>query len=327
METKVGKEELLALGGELIREGFAVAFPTETVYGLGGDAYNEKAVEAIFNAKGRPQDNPLIVHISSPKELEGVAVDVPKAAYKLFEVFSPGPLTLVLKKSPLIPKRTTGGLDTVGVRIPDHPLALGLIKAAARPIAAPSANVSGRVSPTEASHVLEDMKGKIPLILDGGKTRVGIESTVLDLTKDIPVILRPGAVTAGMLAPVLGAVKVFSGEVVVAEAPGMKYKHYSPVCPCVGVNGPQTARAEYEKREGEGLNPVLVASDNLIEKSGIKNAISLGNSPEAAMANLFSALRKAEKKFGYILLEWFEGADYYPVQNRIKKATGGAVIR
>ncbi|HOB64774.1 MAG: threonylcarbamoyl-AMP synthase [Clostridiales bacterium] len=327
METKVGKEELLALGGELIREGFPVAFPTETVYGLGGDAYNEKAVEAIFNAKGRPQDNPLIVHISSPKELEGVAVDVPKAAYKLFEVFSPGPLTLVLKKSPLIPKRTTGGLDTVGVRIPDHPLALGLIKAAARPIAAPSANVSGRVSPTEASHVLEDMKGKIPLILDGGKTRVGIESTVLDLTKDIPVILRPGAVTAGMLAPVLGAVKVFSGEVVVAEAPGMKYKHYSPVCPCVGVNGPQTARAEYEKREGEGLNPVLVASDNLIEKSGIKNAISLGNSPEAAMANLFSALRKAEKKFGYILLEWFEGADYYPVQNRIKKATGGAVIR
>lgn len=326
MVTDIGKEEMLERAGELIRQGEIVAFPTETVYGLGADACNPLAIAKIFAAKGRPQDNPLIVHISDPDELASVAQGVPDIAYKLMEVFSPGPLTLVLNKQERIPKTTTGGLQTVGVRIPDHPLALALIKSAARPIAAPSANISGRVSPTEATHVYEDMRGKIPLILDGGSTRVGIESTVLDLTKSIPVILRPGAVTAAMLVPILGTVKTFSGEVITAEAPGMKYKHYAPICPCVAAVDAKSAATEYKLRQTEGRRPVLVASDDVIAKAGIDNAVSLGKTPEDAMARLFSALRFAEKKYDYIIVQWFEGDDYYPVQNRIKKAVGGIIV-
>lgn len=326
MKTIVGKEELLEKAGELIREGSLVAFPTETVYGLGADACNAEAVKSIFVAKGRPQDNPLIVHIAEVQQLCAVGAEVPAIAYSLFETFSPGPLTLVLKKADTIPKVTTGGLNTVGVRIPDHPLALGLIRAAGRPVAAPSANASGRVSPTEAAHVLEDLQGKIPMILDGGKTRVGIESTVLDLTKEVPIILRPGAVTAKMLAPLLGKVKTSYGEVVVAESPGMKYRHYCPRCPCVGVRDAQSANKEYALREGEGLRPVLIASEEMLTDTNIKNGISLGDTPESAMAILFSALRAAEKEYNYIIVQWFDGDAYYPVQNRIKKATGGIIL-
>lgn len=326
MDTIIGKEELLPEGGELIKQGKLVAFPTETVYGLGANAYDAEAVASIFAAKGRPQDNPLIVHISSAAELCNVAQDIPDAAYRLLEAFAPGPLTIVLKRDFRIPKTTTGGLETVGVRIPDHPLALKLIKAAGLPIAAPSANASGRVSPTCASHVAEDLGGKIPMIIDGGKTRVGIESTVLDLTKDIPVILRPGAVTAQMLAPILGSVKTYSGEVIVAESPGMKYKHYSPICACVGVADAQSARLQYKLALQQGKNPVLIASDSMIKAATVQQYISLGSTPEDAMSLLFSALRDAEKQYDYILLQWFKDDTYYPVQNRIKKAAGGILI-
>jgi L-threonylcarbamoyladenylate synthase len=324
MDTIIGKEELLEEAGSLIRAGQLVAFPTETVYGLGADATNEKAVASIFEAKGRPQDNPLIVHIASADELKNVAREVPESAYELMSIFSPGPLTIVLKKQNGIPKITTGGLDTVGIRIPDHPLALKLIRSAGVPVAAPSANRSGRISPTEAEHVYEDMRGRIPMILDGGKTRVGIESTVLDLTKETPIILRPGAVTAEMLAPFLGKVKTKGGEVLVAEAPGMKYRHYAPVCPASGVKDARTAKEIYNRQLSAGRHPVIIAGEELLrDVPGQYAVLSLGSSPESAMGSLFSSLRKAEKVYDFILLQWFDAEEYASLQNRIEKACGG----
>ena len=232
MKTIVGGIEQIEYGAELLRNGEVVAFPTETVYGLGADAFNARAVAKIFEAKGRPQDNPLIVHIADPADIGKVAASVPEAAVALMEIFSPGPLTLILPKREDLPETTTGGLRTVGIRIPNHPIARALIRAAGCPVAAPSANVSGRISPTEARHVLEDMDGKIPLILDGGCSDIGIESTVLDLSKEVPVVLRPGAITAEMLSVYLGKVVDFKGKVLIAEAPGMKYRHYAPTCAC-----------------------------------------------------------------------------------------------
>ena len=219
--TKVGGSELIDEGAKILREGGLVAFPTETVYGLGADAFNAEAVKDIFIAKGRPQDNPLIVHFACVEDVKRAVKEIPEVAYKLWERFSPGPLTLVLPKSDELPLVTTAGIQTVGIRIPNHPIALELIKKSGTGIAAPSANTSGRVSPTLAEHVYEDMVGKIPLILDGGQTDVGIESTVLGLTKDVPIVLRPGAVTVEMLIEVLGKVINHKGEVIIAESPGM----------------------------------------------------------------------------------------------------------
>ncbi|MBO8423702.1 MAG: threonylcarbamoyl-AMP synthase, partial [Firmicutes bacterium] len=205
-DTLVGGAELLDEAAEYIRRGELVAFPTETVYGLGADAFNEEAVKCIFIAKGRPQDNPFIVHVASPEGAKAAVSHIPDEAYRLWEKFSPGPLTIVLPKSERMPLITTGGLQTVGIRIPNNRIALELIRRSGCAIAAPSANTSGRISPTRAIDVYEDMRGRIPLILDGGQTDVGIESTVIDLTREVPTVLRPGAITAGMLAEVLGEV-------------------------------------------------------------------------------------------------------------------------
>jgi len=198
MQTVItkGDAKSISKAASIVRTGGIVGFPTETVYGLGADARDENAVKSVFEAKGRPQDNPLICHVSCYEELLSIAYDDSGIAKKLVEAFSPGPLTLVLKKRDIIPDSVTAGLKTVAVRIPDHPVALDLIKASGCPIAAPSANTSGRPSPTTAQEVYEDMNGKIPQIIDGGKCNVGIESTVLDVSGDIPVILRPGLITA-----------------------------------------------------------------------------------------------------------------------------------
>lgn len=325
MKTILGGEEYLDLGAQIIKSGGVAAFPTETVYGLGADAFDASAVKKIFEAKGRPQDNPLIVHISSPEEINNVAKDIPEEAYILMHLFSPGPLTLVLKKADDLPYETTGGLNTVGIRIPRHPMALELIRRCGRPIAAPSANASGRISPTEAAHVYEDMNGRIPLILDGGKTEIGIESTVLDLTKEIPVILRPGAVTPQMLSSVLDKVISHKGEVIVAEAPGMKYKHYAPLCPAAGALTPGAAVKRYDQVADK--NPVIIGSQDFIEKCGARRAIVLGGNPGECMSNLFSALRKAEKEHGYIILQYFnDDENNGGLNNRIKKAVGGNFI-
>lgn len=236
MDTKIlaADEAAVEKAAELIKNGEVVAMPTETVYGLAADAANEAAVAKIFEAKGRPQDNPLIVHICSFDMLFKVTAKVPEIAYKLAEKFWPGPLTMVLKKSKLIPDSVTGGLDTVGIRMPSHEAALGLIEKSGLPIAAPSANTSGKPSPTTAQHVYDDLNGKINLILDGGVCQFGVESTVIKVDDDTVTILRPGAVTEEMIEELGIKVKVSRGvynELKSDEkvlSPGMKYKHYSP---------------------------------------------------------------------------------------------------
>ncbi|MBQ9114463.1 MAG: threonylcarbamoyl-AMP synthase [Clostridia bacterium] len=321
--TIVGGVEYIDEGARILKEGGLVAFPTETVYGLGADAFNERAVLSIFEAKGRPQDNPLIVHFASVEDVKMAVSHIPDVAYKLWEEFSPGPLTLVLPKNDRLPLVTTAGIKTVGIRIPNHPVALELIKKSGTGIAAPSANTSGRVSPTLSAHVYEDMVGKIPLILEGGQTDIGIESTVLDLTKDTPIVLRPGAVTIEMLANVLGKVINHKGEVVVAEAPGMKYKHYAPICPCVGAKSVESALKVYAENDGA----VIVGRDSFLKDipAGIKTR-SLGESPKECMRSVFTLLRELEKEYKYIIIEDFsDKQEYYALYNRLKKTTGGVV--
>ena len=231
-ETNPNPPEMEMLG-KIIRQGGLVAFPTETVYGLGGDALNPESSRKIYAAKGRPSDNPLIVHIARMEDLEAIVSDVPDAAGKLTNAFWPGPLTMIMKKSPLVPKETTGGLDTVAVRFPSHKVARELIRASGGYIAAPSANLSGKPSPTLAKYVLEDMDGRVEAIIDGGDIPIGLESTIVDLTGDVPMILRPGFITKEMLEDVLGTV-LTDPTILDAnckerpKAPGMRYRHYAP---------------------------------------------------------------------------------------------------
>lgn len=323
MITKVGGAEYVEEAARLIREGEVVAFPTETVYGLGASAFDERAVAKIFAAKGRPQDNPLIVHIADTGMLSKVAVDIPDGARKLFEKFSPGPLTVILKKAPEIPFTVTANLNTVGIRIPSHPIAAALIKASGVGIAAPSANTSKRISPTTAEHVLEDMNGKIPMILDGGACAVGIESTIVDMTKDVPVVLRPGAITVGMLSEVLGTVRTFTGEVKIAEAPGMKYTHYAPVVPCYLAATPAAATRFLSETPGA----VVIGRDGFVEGVFGGDKIALGKDAESMERSVYAAMRRAEKIYKAIAVELPSdtGLDA-SVKNRLMKSSGGKII-
>ena len=250
METKIIKidqdnldHKLMQEAGDLIAAGELVAFPTETVYGLGGDALDPEASKKIYSAKGRPSDNPLIVHISDFSDLERIAKTVPEDARKLSDAFWPGPLTMIVEKGDAVPYATTGGMDTVAVRMPNHPIALDLIRRSGCLIAAPSANTSGRPSPTEAAHVAEDLSGKIAMIIDGGPVGIGIESTIIDLTEDTPMVLRPGYITPQMLSKVLGKEVIIDPGIIAADdtrkpkAPGMKYKHYAPKADMAIVDG------------------------------------------------------------------------------------------
>lgn len=236
MNTQVleATTESLAMASELLKKGQLVAFPTETVYGLGANALDRDAVLSIFAAKGRPADNPLIVHIRYREQLDAIC-ELPPLAEKLMDAFWPGPLTMLMPKKPAIPSEVTAGLDTVAVRMPSHPVAAELLRVCGLPIAAPSANSSGRPSPTTAAHVLQDMNGRIPMILDGGACEVGVESTVLDITGEVPCILRPGGVTRDMLEQTLGMEVSVAGSVLrplkageKALSPGMRYRHYAP---------------------------------------------------------------------------------------------------
>lgn len=218
---------MIEQAAQLIRKGELVAFPTETVYGLGGDGLNAQSVQRIFEAKGRPIDNPVILHVGDGRQLHELTPEIPEEAYLLMRHFWPGPLTLILRKSERVPYESTGGKDTVAVRMPDHPVALALIRAAGMPIAAPSANLSGKPSPTSAEHVLEDLNGRIAAVLDGGPTRIGVESTVLDLTGEIPKVLRPGGVTIEALREFIPNV-VFAKKGEDLNSPGTRYRHYSP---------------------------------------------------------------------------------------------------
>ena len=233
----------IAQAGRLLAGGEVVGIPTETVYGLAANALDEAAVAKIFAAKGRPQDNPLIIHISALEQLEDLAEEISPAVWQMAEQFWPGPLTMVVKKKDIVPDRTSAGLDTVGIRMPSHPVARAIIDAAGVPLAAPSANTSGKPSPTTARDVLDDMNGKIPAIVDGGACTVGVESTVVDMTGEFPQILRPGAITEEMIRVAMGAVSTdratlegLSDDAKV-RSPGMKYRHYAPKAPVILLEG------------------------------------------------------------------------------------------
>lgn len=280
----------------LLRAGELVAFPTETVYGLGADALNGEAAARIFAAKGRPADNPLIAHIAGESGLAGLIAGEPCAcARKLMRAFWPGPMTLIFPKSPRVPREVTAGLDTVAVRMPSHPVARALISAAQTPIAAPSANRSGRPSPTTAAHVLEDMEGRIPLILDGGPCEVGLESTVVDVTGARPRILRPGGITLEMLEGVVGFVDVDEGVLhqlqagSQARSPGMKYKHYAPKGEVTIVTGPRAAQEIarlYDAADGRAAILAFSQADY-----GARRVYRLKNAP----GELFAALRQLDE--------------------------------
>lgn len=322
----VNAEDGLDEAVSLIKNGELVVFPTETVYGLGANAFDPVAVAKIFEAKGRPQDNPLIVHISRVEEVKDIARDVPEVFYTLAERFMPGALTVVLPKSDLIPGIVTAGGDTVAVRMPDHPVARELISRSF-PLAAPSANRSKHVSPTTARHVYDDLCGRVPLILDGGECGVGIESTVLDLTSGSPVILRPGAVTAEMLAPFLGVIPG-SGKVIgTAKSPGMKYEHYAPTAEAYAAVSARSAAEFYDRCAAEGRHPVLLFRDIYPDVLGDRECISLGKSVEDFMHTVYSALRAAEKSYDVIIVETLEGEGRAAsVMNRVMKAVGGKTV-
>jgi L-threonylcarbamoyladenylate synthase len=310
------KETARAAG--IIRKGGTVAFPTETVYGLGADALNAKAVKKIFRAKGRPSDNPLIVHIASRKDVYKLADDVPRSAELLMEKFWPGPLTMVLKKSKSVPKIATAGLNTVAIRMPRHKVALALIKAAKAPIAAPSANLSGKPSPTSAEHVIFDLSGKIDAIIDGGETDIGIESTVIDLTSKVPAILRPGKITREQLKKVLGKIATHHGKQKTARSPGMKHRHYAPEAKMIIVKGkPAAVKKEIAK--------LAKAYGKMGKRVAV---IKIGKNLEATAKNLFAILRHLDrKKFGIILSESIPKKGLgVAIMDRLERAAGNNII-
>lgn len=295
----------IAQAAAILRDGDLVAFPTETVYGLGADAFNPQAVAKIFKAKGRPSDNPLIVHIASKKDLMLVVRSVPPFARLLIDRFWPGPLTLVLPKTGLVPKMATGGLDTVAVRMPDHPAALALIRAAKTPIAAPSANRSGRPSPTSARHVQLDLEGRIDAILDGGPSRGGVESTVLDVTGKIPIILRPGQITPEQVEQVVGPVIVHSDHAHnprLVRSPGMKYRHYAPRAKLILVEGnPKRVQGHIDRYRHQKKKVGVLAFHHRYRAD---NAHYYGRNLRAIARDLFAILREFDgKKMDVIFCE------------------------
>ena len=304
MQTKViaaSSPECVRLAADILSEGGLVALPTETVYGLGANGLDPEAVKKIFEAKGRPQDNPLILHIAEPAQMEQFCCDIPQSAYRLAEEFWPGPLTMVLPAKAVVPKCTTAGLPTVAVRCPDCEITRAIIRAAKVPVAAPSANISGKPSTTTAQHVYNDHAGKIPLIVDGGPCRVGLESTIVDLTEDRPRLLRPGGITPAQLIKVLGdlvvdkAVTAQIDKDAVVKAPGMKYRHYAPQCPVLIVAGSRESAASYIRRHYQKGDRVLCFREELPLYEGC-NPLAYGSESdvETLSAGLFAALRELD---------------------------------
>lgn len=349
MQTKLVKidcrnieSDNLKEAADIIREGGLVAFPTETVYGLGADALRPEAAKKIYEAKGRPSDNPLIVHICEFKELVSIAREVPPEAEKLAEAFWPGPLTMIVWKNDRVPYATTGGMDTVAVRMPNHPVALALIKESGCLIAAPSANTSGKPSPTEASHVALDMDGKIPMILDGGAVGIGIESTIVDLTEDVPMILRPGYITKEMLEEVLGKeVRIDPGIIADAsdkkpKAPGMKYKHYAPKADLILVEGEENAviqkiNALVLEKQKKGEKVGVIATDETKDRYHADYVVSIGarTDEDAIARHLYKILREFDAwEVDAIYSESFATPRIgQAIMNRLMKAAGHQVLR
>lgn len=345
--TKETEEAVwLKAAGEILAAGGLVAIPTETVYGLAANAMDEKAAAKIYAAKGRPSDNPLIVHIADMDAMAQLVSELPETAVKLAEKFWPGPLTMILPKRPEVPYGTTGGLETVAVRMPSHPVARKLIASSGIFLAAPSANTSGRPSPTRASHVYEDMNGKIDMILDDGPVGIGIESTIVDLSGDVPMILRPGYITKDMLEEVIGEVQV--DPAILSEnkdkgfrpkAPGMKYKHYAPKGELLIVSGESGKVIEKitslaSKKMAEGYRVGIIATDETLdayhipenEQGDCVTIMSIGTRKDEATIshNLYDILRRMDgAEVDYIYSESFaEGSRGQAIMNRLLKAAG-----
>ena len=328
---------------DILQAGGLVAFPTETVYGLGGDGLNKEASGKIYAAKGRPSDNPLIIHIGGREALKELVREVREPAVKLMDAFWPGPMTLIFHKTDKVPKETTGGLDTVAIRYPSHPTALHLLRESGVYIAAPSANLSGRPSPTDAKHVVEDLKGRIDMILDGGPVEIGLESTIIDVTGEHPVILRPGFITKEMIEKVLSDVTVdpailveHKQEKLVAKAPGMKYKHYAPRGQLYLVEGTSN-KAVYEKintlaaeAQAKGLKTAVIATEESVSSyhTGLVKVMGSRLKEETVAKKLFAILREMDDLgVDVIYSESFRRQGLgQAIMNRLLKAAGYQII-
>ena len=348
MNTKCYKIELdnmdsakMQEAGDLIAAGELVAFPTETVYGLGGDALHPDAARKIYEAKGRPSDNPLIVHIAEVSDLDRVGKDVPLQAKKLADAFWPGPLTMVVWKKDEVPFATTGGLNTVAVRMPDHPVALELIRKSGKLIAAPSANTSGRPSPTEASHVMADLEGRIAMVLDGGVVGIGIESTIIDLTEPVAMVLRPGYITPEMLSEVLGEEVIIDPGIIAADdttkpkAPGMKYKHYAPKADMIIVDGNKDAVVEKinaltAEAHTEGKRVAVIATEETKAEYASEVVLNIGarEDEDSIARHMYKILRECDKlEVDVIFSESFKTPRIgQAIMNRLLKAAAHQVI-
>lgn len=348
METQIRKldykaidMDVIAEAGKVVREGGLAAFPTETVYGLGGDALNPASSEKIYAAKGRPSDNPLIVHIADREDVYRIAAQVSEQAKRLMEAFWPGPLTLIFPKKPLVPDKTTGGLATVAVRMPSDEIARAFIRAAGGFVAAPSANVSGRPSTTTAAHVAEDLSGRIEMILDGGQAVIGLESAIVDVSEEKPVILRPGVVTRAMMEAVIGPMETDLAVTapdsgIKPKAPGMKYRHYAPRAELTIVEGETEAVTAQVNRltaeaERKGKRVGIIATDETADRyeRGLVKSLGARQHEEEISRHLFEVLRSFdETEVDCIYSESFENAAIgQALMNRLLKAAGHRVIR
>lgn len=340
IDSKAVDHRKMEEAAQLIRSGELVAFPTETVYGLGADALNPQASKKIYAAKGRPSDNPLIVHIAKFEDLEEIAKEVPQEAKKLADAFWPGPLTMIVNKNEKVPYETTGGMDTVAIRMPDHPAALELIRQSGCLIAAPSANTSGRPSPTLAEHVAEDLGGRIPMILDGGEVGIGIESTIIDLTEKIPMILRPGYITKEMLEAVIGTVQTDPGIIAAdstkkPKAPGMKYRHYAPKANLMLIDGTKCAVVDKineltDAMHSEGKKVGIIGTDETVASYRGDMVLSIGarEDEDAIARHLYKLLREFdEADVDVIYSESFATPRIgQAIMNRLLKAAGHQVL-
>ena len=334
--ASVQDQELFG-AAQIIREGGLVAFPTETVYGLGANALDEEAARKIYAAKGRPSDNPLIAHISSYKELEPLVERIPETGRKLAECYWPGPLTMVFPKSGIVPYGTTGGLDTVAVRMPSDPVASRLIALAGVPVAAPSANLSGRPSPTTARHVWQDMNGRIDMILDGGAVGIGVESTIVDVSGEVPTLLRPGAITVEMLHETVGRIEIDPAiqgppaEGLRPKAPGMKYRHYAPRAEMILVEGEGSAVVAASNRlvrkdEAQGRKVGIICTDETRDQypQGLLRSVGIRAQEETIAHNLFAVLREFDDLAVDVIYSESFSQDHLgrAVMNRLMKAAG-----
>lgn len=339
-ENRIDRQTIMQ-AGEIIRNGGLVAFPTETVYGLGGDGLNPDSSRKIYAAKGRPSDNPLIIHIYRKEDLQVLVKEIPDNAKKLAEAFWPGPLTMILPKADLVPKETTGGLDTVAVRMPSHKVALAFIEAAGGFVAAPSANLSGKPSPTLAKYVVEDMDGRIDMIIDGGDIAIGLESTIVDLTGEVPMILRPGYITLDMLQDVLGEVKcdptLLDGDCKERpKAPGMRYRHYAPKGDMLIVDGETEAVVReinrwVEDSRKQGFKTGVIATGENADKyeADVVKVVGGRNEETAIAASLYRILREFDdEEVDAIYSESFatDGIGQ-AIMNRLLKAAGHKYIQ